>query len=129
MPRQKVLVVEDEPDFSQLICYVLKENGYQVESAANGEEGLKLYKSWAPNCVILDVHLPDMTGFEICRSIRQNGPNPKTPILMCTVRTEVSGVAEGLDSGADDYVLKPFEISDLLDRVKAVLAKNGGHAS
>lgn len=128
MPPQKVLVVEDEPDFNALICYVLRENGYQVESATNGEEGLKLYKSWSPDGVILDVNLPDMNGFEICRNIRQNGPNPRTPILMCTVRTEVSGVAEGLGSGADDYILKPFEIADLLERLKSALAKKGASA-
>ena len=121
--NSKILVVEDEPDFNQLLCHVLKENGYQVQSATNGEEGFKLYRTWGPDGVILDVHLPDMTGFEICRKIRTEGPEPETPVLICTVRSEVSGVAEGLGSGADDYILKPFQISDFLARLQTALSR------
>lgn len=118
---KKILVVEDEFDFRELLCHVLTEKGYSVSAAGNGEEGIQLYASLAPDLVILDVHLPDMTGFEICRKIRAEGPRPETPVLICTVRSEVAPVAEGLASGATDYVLKPFQISDLLERVESAL--------
>jgi DNA-binding response OmpR family regulator len=125
-PGRKVLIVEDEADFRDLIGHVLEENGYRVSAAANGEDGLKLYEAGAPDLVLLDVHLPDMTGFEICRKIRDKGPRPDTPILICTVRSEVAPVAEGLGSGATDYVIKPFELSDLLRRVAAALGEKEG---
>ncbi|MDE2040589.1 MAG: response regulator transcription factor [Elusimicrobia bacterium] len=117
----KVLIVEDEADIRELVCGVLKEKGYEVMLAPNGAEGLRLYAEGSPDLVLLDLHLPDMTGFEICRSIRLKGPRPGTPVLICTVRSEIAPVAEGLACGADDYVLKPFQVSDLLERIKAAL--------
>ena len=119
--RKKILIVEDEADFRDMLKHVLESAGYHVEAAGNGMDGLALYKETAPDAVILDVHLPDMSGFEICRKIRIEGPRSSTPILMCTVRSEVSGVAEGLGCGATDYVLKPFQINDLLERLKRAL--------
>lgn len=121
MPGEKVLIVEDEADFRDLISHVLEREGYLVRSAVNGEEGLALYSQFAPDVMLLDVHLPDMTGFEICRKIRAEGPRPDTPILICTVRSEVAPVAEGLGSGATDYVIKPFQVADLLARLAAAL--------
>ena len=118
----KILIVEDETDFRDLIVHVLSEKGYEVQAAPNGEEGLKLYDEFAPDLCLLDVHLPDMTGFDICRRIRSQGPRPETPVLICTVRSEVAPVAEGLGAGADDYVIKPFELADLLGRIQSVLA-------
>jgi DNA-binding response OmpR family regulator len=89
---------------------------------------LALYREVAPNAVILDVNLPDMTGYEICRNIRDQGPRPDTPVLICSIRSEVSGVAEGLGCGATDYVIKPFEVKDLLDRLnRALQAHASGH--
>lgn len=123
---KKILIVEDEVDFRELLCHVLGEKGYAISAAPNGEEGLRLYNSVAPDLVILDVHLPDMNGFEICRKIRSEGPRPDTPILICTVRSEVAPVAEGLGSGANDYVLKPFQISDLLERISSALSLADG---
>mgnify|MGYP001612631442 CR=1 FL=1 len=120
--KRRILIVEDESDFRDLIGHLLSEKGYDVDTAANGEEGLRLYGELAPDLVLLDVHLPDMTGFEICRKIRAEGPRATTPILICTVRSEVAPVAEGLGSGATDYVIKPFQVSDLLDRISAALA-------
>ena len=120
--KRRILIVEDESDFRDLMSHVLSEHGFKVEAAPNGEEGLRLYAKFVPDLLLLDVHLPDMTGFEICRRIRAEGPRPKTPILICTVRSEVAPVAEGLSSGATDYVIKPFQISDLLERIEAALA-------
>lgn len=120
--RPLVLIVEDEHDFRDLMTQVLEGNGYEVRSAPNGEDGLKLYSELAPDVVLLDVHLPDMSGFDICRKIRAEGPRADTPILICTVRSEVAPVAEGLNSGATDYVIKPFNVEDLLERVESALA-------
>ena len=119
---KRVLVVEDEVDFRELVEHVLRDKGYDVATAPNGAEGLRLYDEKEFDVVLLDVHLPDMTGFEICRRIRTEGPRPQTPILICTVRSEVAPVAEGLSSGATDYVIKPFQISDLLERIESALA-------
>lgn len=117
----KILIVEDEADFRDMLKEVLEQAGYRVAAAGNGADGLALYRETAPDAVILDVHLPDMSGFEICRKIRRAGPRPETPILICTVRSEVAGVAEGLDSGATDYVLKPFQVCDLIERLHRAL--------
>ncbi len=123
LPASKplVLIVEDEPDFREIIGRVLQEHGYEVQTAPCGEDGLKRYAELAPDVVLLDVHLPDMSGFDICRKIRAEGPRADTPILICTVRSEVAPVAEGLNSGATDYVIKPFQVDDLLERVAAAL--------
>ena len=122
MSKKKILVVEDEEDFRSILVHLLQREGYAVVAAPNGEEGLKAYGGEAPDLVLLDVHLPDMTGFEVCRKIRAQGPRPRTPIILCTVRSEVAPVAEGLGSGATDYVVKPFEIKDLISRIEAALA-------
>src|SRR5579883_516384 len=122
MPGKKILIVEDEVDFRELLTHVLGQKGYDVTAAGNGEDGLSAYRDGSPDLVLLDVHLPDMSGFEICRKIRAEGPRPQTPILICTVRSEVAPVAEGLSSGATDYVLKPFQVSDLLERIETALA-------
>jgi DNA-binding response OmpR family regulator len=118
---KRILIVEDERDFQDMLKQVLEAAGYRVWAAGNGETGLALYREAAPDAVILDVHLPDMSGFDICRSIRVQGPRPETPVLICTIRSEVSGVAEGLGCGATDYVVKPFEVHDLLERLDRAL--------
>ncbi len=117
----KILVVEDEEDFRVLLVSVLKRAGYQVVSADTGEGGLEVYKKENPDLIVLDVQLPDADGFEICRRIRADGPWKDTPILFCTVRSAVAPVAEGLNVGATDYIIKPFDNEDLLSRVKGAL--------
>ena len=119
--KPKILVVDDEADFCAIVSHILEKHGYEVVTAGNGEDGLARYASEKPDLVILDANLPDMDGFEICRRIRAHGPRPKTPILLCTVRSEVMPVTEGLAAGANDYILKPFEVSDMLARVEAGL--------
>ena len=123
---QKILVVEDEEDFRSLLSGLLVKEGYAVATAENGEEGLAAYRREAPDLVILDVQLPDMEGFEICRKIRAEGPNPQVPVLFCTIRSAVAPVAEGLKAGATDYVIKPFETKDLLTRVQKALSNKDG---
>jgi two-component system phosphate regulon response regulator PhoB len=119
---KKILVVEDEPDLQEILKHVLEASGYCVQCAGNGKEGLRLYNEFAPDLVMLDVHLPDMSGFEVCRKMRADAIRPKTPIIICSVRSEVAPVAEGLDSGANDYILKPFEVPELLERVQSALS-------
>lgn len=123
--KAKILVIEDEPDFRSILQHILSQEGYDVVTASNGEKGLQLFAGEAPDLVLLDGHLPDMDGFDVCRRIRSNGPRPRTPVIMCTVRSEVAPVADGLASGATDYVIKPFEVKDLISRVAAVLGKRG----
>lgn len=124
---KKILVVEDETDLQEILKHLLEDSGYSVRCAGNGKDGLLSYDEFSPDLVLLDVHLPDMNGFEICREIRSRRRNPGTPVILCTVRSEVSPVAEGLNSGADDYILKPFEIDDFLERVKEVLKRKENH--
>jgi DNA-binding response OmpR family regulator len=118
MPK-KVLVVDDEEDYRVLVARVLKRAGYAVETAADGAEGIRQCESWKPDLVILDVQLPDMEGFEVCRVLRAKGLT--MPVLFCTVRSAVATVAEGLQSGGDDYIVKPFDPKDMLRRIGQVL--------
>ncbi|MEE8424245.1 MAG: response regulator [Elusimicrobiota bacterium] len=117
----KILVVDDEEDFRSLLETVLKRAGYSVVTAESGESGLAAHKKESPDLIVLDVQMPDMGGFEVCRRIRADGPRKDIPILFCTVRSAVAPVAEGLNVGANDYVLKPFDTEDLLSRVEAAL--------
>lgn len=120
---KKILIVEDEFDFRGLLSNLLADHGYEVESAANGAEGIKKYEETSPDLLLLDVNLPDMSGFDICRGIRSKESETRVPIIMCTVHSEIAPVDEGLRSGADDYIVKPFQIEDLLERIAAALAK------
>lgn len=118
---KRILVVDDEDEYRTLLARVLSGAGYEVFSAANGEEGLKLYASRKPDLVMLDVMLPDMLGFDFCRKIRGGKDAPETPVLFCSVRSAVTSLARGLKEGSTDYVIKPFVPDDLLRRVAAAL--------
>jgi len=120
-PAQKILVIEDDEDFRYILLKVLTNAGYRTVSAPSGEEGLSAYGKESPDLVVLDVQLPDMMGTDICRKIRSQGPKPQTPILLCTIRSALVSVSEGLAAGATDYILKPFSPDDLLDRVRRAL--------
>lgn len=119
--KKKILVVEDEPDYRVLLREILGKAGYAVSDASTGETGLSLYRAESPDLLLLDVMLPDMTGFDFCEKIRTGQIRPRTPILFCTVRSAVSQLARGVKSGGTDYVLKPFVPEDLLARVRAAL--------
>ncbi|MBI4370658.1 MAG: response regulator [Elusimicrobia bacterium] len=125
MPGALILVVDDEHDFRVIARHVLERGGYRVETASDGEEALRRFDALRPDLVVLDGHLPDLDGFEVCRRLRARPSGAKVPILLCTVRSALSTVAEGLAAGADGYVLKPFEMEELLARVAAAL-KGGG---
>jgi len=121
----RVLIVEDDPRVRGSLERALRANGYSVQSAQGGAAGLAAVVGMAPDAVVLDVNLPDISGFEICRELRRRGD--RTPVLMLTARDSVSDRVEGLDAGADDYLVKPFALAELLARLRAVMrrAPNG----
>src|SRR5262245_36378072 len=121
--RPTVLVVEDETNIRQLVCLHLGLEQVRAEEAADGRTGLELAKAKKFDLVILDLMLPGLDGVTVCRAIRSDSPNATTPILMLTARREESDKVVGLDSGADDYLTKPFGVRELMARVRALLRR------
>src|SRR3990172_1392785 len=108
MPRESILVVEDEEDIVELLRYNLAKEGYQVSSASSGEKALESVHSKAPDLIVLDLMLPGVDGFELCRRLKGNPQTAHIPIVMLTARTQEADIVAGLEMGADDYVTKPF---------------------
>lgn len=125
MPRQTVLIIEDDPDILELLQYNLRRDGFHTSVARTGEDGIRLATAERPDLILLDLMLPGVQGLEVCRVLRQRLPTRETPIIMVTARGEESDVVVGLERGADDYVTKPFRPQELLARVRAVLRR--GH--
>ena len=121
-----VLVIEDEPQLRSMLADNLEFEGYQVTAVASGEEGLAAFTQHAFALLLLDVMLPGMSGFEVCRSLRARGT--RVPIIVLTARTHERDRVQGLDLGADDYVSKPFSVSELLARVRAQVRRDDWHA-
>ncbi len=117
---RKVLIVDDEKNIVDIIAFNLKKEGYQVITAADGEEGVEKTFSENPDLILLDIMMPKMDGYEACRKIREK---KHTPIIMLTARAEEVDKVLGLEMGADDYVTKPFGVRELMARVKANLRK------
>ena len=120
--RPKVLVVDDEPDYLLIASRIAKSAGCSVVSAAAALPGVELAGRELPDLILLDVGLPDVSGFEAARRIRKVPALAKTPIIFFTVRSELDMVSEGLGLGAAGYVLKPFDPDDLLRRIKAAVS-------
>lgn len=118
---EHILVIEDEQKIADFLRRGLTYEGFQVEVRADGEAGLKAARDNPPDLVILDIMLPGLDGFEVCRRLRAGGA---VPILMLTARDSVSDRVKGLDSGADDYVVKPFHFEELIARVRALLRRS-----
>lgn len=116
----RILVVEDDEDIVDVLRRTLRAEGYEVAAVGDGQEALDRALSYIPDLVILDLGLPGMDGVEVCRELRQDGD---VPVLMLTARTETDDMVEGLDSGADDYLTKPFERVELLARIRALLRR------
>ena len=123
MPAARVLVVEDEEALNILLRYNLEAEGYEVESAARGDEAELLLREQPPDLVVLDWMLPGLSGIELCRRIRARRETERLPVIMLTARGEESDRLRGLTTGADDYVVKPFSVPELLARVKALLRR------
>jgi len=117
----RILVIEDEPALLRGLTEALKRESYEVLTAADGETGYRLLKNKHPDLVILDLMLPKLSGYEICRKMR--GEDLATPILMLTARNDEGDRVLGLDLGADDYVTKPFSLRELLARIRALLRR------
>ncbi len=123
----RILVVDDEPDIVSLVSYNLKKEGYTVRSAADGEEALHIARSGDIDLVVLDLMLPGLSGLEICRILRADRRTKSIPVIMLTARGEERDRVQGLETGADDYLPKPFSPRELAARVKAVLRRTGSH--
>jgi phosphate regulon transcriptional regulator PhoB len=123
---EKILVIDDEPDITELISYNLKKEGFQVFSAFNGEEALTRIKEADFDFIVLDLMLPGIQGMELCRILRSDTRTKKIPIIMLTAKGEEVDRILGLEMGADDYLTKPFSPRELVARVKAVLRRSGG---
>src|SRR4051812_38518519 len=121
--RPEVLVVEDETNIRELVSLHLKLEKMTPAEAADGTTGLQLAQARRFDLVILDLMLPGIDGVTVCRAIRRESPNADTPILMLTARREESDKVLGLDSGADDYLTKPFGVRELMARVRALLRR------
>lgn len=120
-PSGRVLVVEDDEEIADVLRRSIRNEGHEVRTAYDGPEALEAAGSFRPDLVILDLGLPGMDGLEVCRRLRRD---EETPILMLTARGEISDRVEGLDSGADDYLVKPFERKELLARIRALLRRH-----
>lgn len=118
-----VLVMEDEDALATLLSYNLEKEGYRVVVAAEGEEGMLQIEERLPDLVLLDWMLPKLSGIEVCRRIRGKSETRNMPIIMLTARGEESDRIRGLDTGADDYLTKPFSMSELIARIRAVLRR------
>jgi two-component system KDP operon response regulator KdpE len=123
--KSRVLVVDDEPQITRVLRTVLNSHGYQVRTAAEGEAALSNFTDWRPELVITDLYMPHMDGVELCRRIRAVS---NVPIIVLSVKGEEKSKVEALDSGADDYVTKPFGMDELLARVRAALRRRGSDA-
>jgi two-component system phosphate regulon response regulator PhoB len=118
-----VLVVEDEDSLATLLQYNLQKEGYDVGLAGDGEEAMLLVDERLPDLIVLDWMLPKISGIEVCRRLRQRNETRNVPIVMLTARGEESDRVRGLDTGADDYVVKPFSMTELTARIRAVLRR------
>jgi len=120
-----ILVIEDDPDIVELLRYNLERESYRVTSAVTGSEGLAELQRERPDLVILDLMLPEVSGFEVCRRLRKDSATESLPVIMLTARSEEADVIAGIELGADDYIKKPFSPRELVARVGAVLRRVG----
>jgi two-component system response regulator VicR len=127
MAGERILIVEDEWAVARGLEYALQNEGYEVLYAATGQEALTLSRTQDPNLILLDIRLPDISGFDVCRQLRQEGK--RQPILMLTALDEPVDRVLGLELGADDYVVKPYNLRELIARIRALLRRAYGELS
>ncbi len=123
MSKKHILIVEDDEDIQQLVSFNLLKAGFHVTCAYDGEEGLAQIARNDFDCLVLDLMLPGMSGYEVCSTIRQNEEKSKLPIIMLTAKGEENDIVTGLESGGDDYITKPFSPKVLVARIKSVLRR------
>ncbi|HSE38418.1 MAG TPA: response regulator transcription factor [Blastocatellia bacterium] len=123
---RSIIIVEDDEDIADSIRYNLEREGFRVRIAATGEDALNLILDRPPNLILLDLNLPHMSGFELCRRLRAEATTVRVPILMLTARADEADMVLGLNMGADDYLTKPFSMRELVARVNAALRRSEG---
>jgi two-component system phosphate regulon response regulator PhoB len=124
MTRERILLIEDEPDIAEVLQYNLEKEGFAVETARRGDSGLEAIRRDAPDLVLLDLMLPGLDGLELTRLLKRDGGTSRVPIVMLTARGEEVDRIVGLELGADDYISKPFSPREVVLRVKAVLRRH-----
>jgi len=121
--KGKIFIIEDEASIVQLVQHNLEKEGFVVSSSLNGNEGLKELKKFEPNLLLLDWMLPDLSGIDICKNIRRDSNFKSLPIIMLTAKGEEEDKVKGLNTGAEDYMTKPFSFPELLARIKSLLKR------
>lgn len=119
----RVLIVEDDPDISSVVDFNLRKEGFETEVAPQGSTALRIVREHPPDVMLLDLMLPDIPGLDVCREVRNSTSNRRVPILMVTAKGQEADRLAGLESGADDYIVKPFSMRELVLRVRAVLRR------
>jgi len=129
MASQRVLVVDDEPKIARIVAAYLERDGFQVQSAADGRAALNLVNTQPPDLIVLDLMLPEVSGWDVCRELQRNATTASIPIIMLTARDDTADRIVGLELGADDYVVKPFDPKELVARVRAVLRRTSDQST
>ena len=122
--KVKIFIIEDETSIIQLVQHNLEKEGFVVSSSTNGNDGLKELKKFEPNLLLLDWMLPDLSGIDVCKSLRRDKNYKNLPIIMLTAKGEEEDKVKGLESGVDDYITKPFGFNELMARIKALLRRS-----
>jgi two-component system phosphate regulon response regulator PhoB len=124
MPKEKILIVDDEEDVLELVRFNLEKDGYKTETASSGEEAITAAKSKMPDLIVLDLMLPGIDGLEVCKKLKSDSKTENIPIIMLTAKGEESDIITGLELGADDYITKPFSPKVLTARVRRILQRH-----
>jgi DNA-binding response OmpR family regulator len=119
--QKKILIIEDEPDIVRGLRDALEFEGFEVDARSSGAEGLIAAMDWGPDCVLLDLMLPDDNGYRVCETLRSR--DPVVPIILLTAKAQEADKVRGLEAGADDYVTKPFSIAELIARINAIFRR------
>lgn len=117
--NKKILIIEDEPDIANILSYTFKNEGFEVKHSVSGEEGIEVFHKFNPNVVLLDLMLPGMNGFDVCKELAKYS----SPVIMLTARNDIVDKILGLELGADDYITKPFNIRECVTRVNVALRR------
>jgi len=120
MESKKILIIEDEQSISDLLSYSIRKEGFCAQAAANGEQGLQMISEFKPDLILLDLMLPDMSGFEICKKVTKEHT---IPVIMLTAKSDTFDKILGMELGADDYITKPFDLREVLVRIKAIFRR------
>ncbi|SHI60921.1 DNA-binding response regulator, OmpR family, contains REC and winged-helix (wHTH) domain [Clostridium cavendishii DSM 21758] len=123
--KDKILLIEDDYSISDALSFALRKEGFITRQCFNGQDGIDIFQTFAPDLVILDIMLPDMNGFDVCRKINYNN----TPIIMLTARNDIVDKILGLELGADDYITKPFDIREVITRIKVALRRVSNYST